>query len=207
MTREFDFPRTQLPETFHYLGPWFDGCGAQVPFPFEKLDGRPLVYGSLGTLQSRDSHHFRTMAEACASLDVQLVLAVGRGTGEVDRDLPGNPVVVDYAPQIDLLSRAAATITHAGMNTAQQSLYFGVPLVAVPLTHDQPAIAARLAGSGAGIVLRPGRLNPRSLREALRQILPSDSTWRARAQELSQASRRAGGAHRAAEIAEQVILR
>lgn len=200
MPREFDFPRKRLSAAFHYLGPWFDRSLAPVPFPFDKLDGRPLVYGSLGTLQSKDSRHFRTMAEACASLDVQLVLAVGKGGGKPVGHLPGNPVVVDYAPQLDLLSRAAATITHAGMNTTQQSLYFGVPLVAVPLTHDQPAIAARLARTGAGIVIPPSRLDSVRLRGALQSILRQDSACRAQAQELKEACLRAGGVERAADI-------
>jgi MGT family glycosyltransferase len=207
MPREFDFPRTTLPDSFHYTGPWFDGNSAGVSFPFEKLDGRPLVYGSLGTLQSRDNRHFRTMAEACAGLNVQLVLAVGKGAGPIVGDLPGSAVVVEYAPQLELLSRAAATITHAGMNTTQQSLYFGVPLVAVPLTHDQPAIAARIDATGSGIVIRPSRLSSRSLREALEKLLQPGSSYPARAQQLSQASRRAGGAERAAEIVEQTMLR
>lgn len=200
MPREFDFPRRRLSPAFHYTGPWFDRSITPAPFPFEKLDGRPLVYGSLGTLQSKNSRHFLTMAEACASLDVQLVLAVGKGGGNPVGDLPGNPVIVEYAPQLDLLSRAAATITHAGMNTTQQSLYFGVPLVAVPLTHDQPAIAARLARTGAGIVIPPARMDSVRLREALQTILPQDSSCRARAQQLKEACLRAGGVERAADI-------
>jgi MGT family glycosyltransferase len=178
-----------------------------VQFPFEKLDGRPLIYGSLGTLQSKDNCYFLTMAEACAGLDVQLVLATGKGSGQKLQNLPGNPVVVDYGPQVELLSRAAATITHAGMNTTQQSLYYGVPLIAIPLTHDQPAIAARLARTGAGVVIRPSRLNRLRLREALQAVLAPGSSHRAQAQQLRTASRCAGGTERAADIAEQIVLR
>ena len=203
MPREFDFPRRHLPGTFHYLGPWFDRAMPDSPFPFEKLDGRPLIYGSIGTLQSQNSHYFHIMAEACAGLDAQLVLALGHSQGEALRDLPGQPLVVNFAPQIELLSRAAMTITHAGMNTMQQSLYFGVPAVAIPLAHDQPAIAARLARTGAGIVLPPKKLTVESLRNAVRSVLPPDSRFRAEARRLGQASRAAGGVERAAEIAEQ----
>ena len=75
---------------------------------------------------------FEFMAEACSALDAQLVLSLGKPGQAHVTDLPGRPLVVSYAPQIELLSRAAATITHSGMNTTQQSLHFGVPVVAIP---------------------------------------------------------------------------
>jgi zeaxanthin glucosyltransferase len=208
LPREFDFPRDRLSPTFHYLGPWFDDKSSSgVAFPFEKLDGRPIVYGSIGTLQSRNSGYFRIMAEACAGLDVQLVLSLGHGTGEAALDLPGNPIVVNYAPQLELLERAAVTITHAGMNTMQQSLHFGVPAIAIPLAHDQPAIAARLSWTGAGIVIPPALLTPSRLRAAVQALLPESSMFRARAGALRESIRKSGGVERAADIAEHLTAR
>jgi zeaxanthin glucosyltransferase len=205
MPLEFDFPRKRLPSEFHYLGPWFDGFTAKVQFPFEQLDGRPLIYGSLGTLQSKDHHFFKVMALACMGLDAQLVLSLGDVSGVDVPNLPGNPLVVNYAPQTDLLSRAALTITHSGMNTTQQSLHFGVPIVAIPLTHDQPAIAARLHRTGAGIVIPPGQLSYPRLRAAVESILPRTSSYRKEARRLQEAIRQAGGVQRAADIVEQVF--
>jgi zeaxanthin glucosyltransferase len=205
MPQEFDFPRKQLPTTFHYCGPWFDDYAPAVPFPFDKLDGRPLIYGSLGTLQPKDSGLFHIMAEACNGIDAQLVLSLGSTQGVSQPDLPGQPIVVNYAPQLKLLSQAAAVITHSGMNTTQQSLYFGVPLVAIPLTHDQPAIAARLARTGAGIVLSKTRVDAPILRKALRAVLDPNSTHRQMAQRMSEATHQAGGTERAGDIAESVL--
>ena len=205
MPREFDFPRSRLPAGFHYLGPWFDAAAPPVPFPFDRLDGRPLIYGSLGTLQRKDSHYFALMAEACAGLDAQLVLSLGDSTGSKIPDLPGNPLVVNYAPQTELLRRAALTITHSGMNTTQQSLAFGVPMVAIPLAHDQPAIAARTARTGAGIVIPPAKLTPARLRAAVQQALAPGNPFKASADRMSQAIQRAGGLSRAADLAEQLL--
>jgi len=206
MPREFDFPRERLAANFHYLGPWFDEqSSSAVPFPFGKLDGRPIVYGSIGTLQKKNSNYFHVMAEACEGLQAQLVLSLGHGTGEASLELPGHPVVVNYAPQLELLSRAAVTITHAGMNTTQQSLHFGVPAVAIPLAHDQPAIAARLARTGAGIVIPPSRLTPSRLRTAIQSLLRENNEFRAAARRLQEASRRSGGVERAADIAQQLV--
>ena len=207
MPREFDFPRRRLPLAFSYTGPWFDDRLNSVSFPFDRLDGRPMVYGSLGTLQPEQSPYFRMMAEACSTLDVQLVLSLGKTENVEVETLPGNPVVVPYAPQLALLSRAAAVITHSGMNTTQQSLFFGAPLVAIPLAHDQPAIAARTARSGAGIAIPPKILNIERLRSALRQVLQRNGRWQAHAGDMQQASRRAGGCERAATIIESVLCR
>ncbi len=205
MPREFDFPRKALPESFHYGAPWFDSFSSRYPFPFEKLNGKPLIYGSLGTLQSESSRYFRIMAEACVGLGAQLVLALGAANHQHPGDLPGDPIIVDYAPQIDVLARAAAVITHSGMNTTQQALHFGLPIVAIPLTHDQPAIAARLARTGAGIVLSSRRLNARNLRRALEAVLSSGSTYRLQARRLQKAGQLSGGVERAADLLENVI--
>ena len=206
LPRDFDFPRSALPDNFHYLGPWFDErSSACVPFPFELLDGRPIVYGSLGTLQSVDNKSFRIMAEACVGLNVQLVLSLGKSGESLSMNLPGNPIVMSYVPQAELLARTAVTITHAGMNTTLQSLHFGVPAIAIPLAHDQPAIAARLARTGAGMVIPPGRLTPSRLRAAIEALLPETSEFRSRARDLRRAIERSGGVERAAGIAETLV--
>ena len=201
MPRSFDFPRRALPNTFHYLGPWFDDHSSRIPFPFEKLDGRPIIYGSIGTLQQAQSDKFRIMAEACAGLEAQLVVSLGQPEAKQSRELPGNPIVVNYAPQIEILRRAAVTITHAGLNTTQQSLYFGVPMVAIPLTHDQPAIAARVARTEAGIVIPPKSLSTERLRIALRRLLAQDNPYRQAALRIGRESQAAGGVEAAADIA------
>ena len=208
MPRELDFPRRSLQPEFHYLGPWFDDqSSSRVPFPFHRLDGRPLVYGSLGTLQSRDSHYFRTMAQACSDREVQLVLSLGSASQMQASlpDLPGDPIVVNFAPQLELLPRASVTITHAGMNTTVQSLYFGVPLVAIPLAHDQPAIAARVAAAGVGITIPPAQLSVIRLKAAIDSLLASGNPWRESAARMRIAIADAGGALRAVELAEQLV--
>jgi MGT family glycosyltransferase len=208
MAREFDFPRRQLPASFCYTGPWFDEqLSSGVSFPWDQLDERPIVYGSIGTIQDRSSDMFRTIAEACLDLDVQLVLSLGSGTGISELKLPGNPIVVNYAPQTELLSRSTLTITHCGMNTTQQSLHFGVPLVAMPLAHDQPAIAARLSRSGAGFILSPAQVTPSRLRAAVQSVLPAASSFRAGAAAMRDAIRNGGGVEAACDVAESVLKR
>src|SRR5258706_10034171 len=172
MPPEFDFPRHQLARCFHYVGPMRGAAPKPVAFPWDRLDGRPVIYVSLGTLQNSRERLFRSFAEACRGLDLQLVISHGGGLRpDQITSFPGNPLVVSYAPQSELLSRAALTITHAGLNTVLDSLANGVPLVTVPITYEQPAIARRVESCGAGRSLSLQRLNPGRLRDTVREVL------------------------------------
>ena len=204
LTEDFDFPRAVKPAVLYYLGPFRDQSRPPEPFPFDRLTGKPLVYASFGTLQNNREEDFRLVAAACADLDVQLVITTGRGCHLDPAQLAGNPIVVDYAPQLDLLKRAAVCITHAGCNTVLDSLSSGVPMLAIPITNDQPAIAARVRRAGAGEVLLPRHLTLARLRTAVQRVLDVPH-YRERAGQLQISIERAGGLDRAVEIVEAVL--
>ena len=190
---EFEFPRTDLPKVFHFTGPYQDSAAREpVDFPFDQLTGQPLIYASLGTVQNCQPQIFQTIAQACADLPVQLVISLGNSTGDLNIELPGSPLVVAYAPQLELLKRASLTITHAGLNTVLESLANGVPMVAIPITNDQPGVAARLLWTGAGEVVPLARLQVARLRSAIHKVLTQDS-YRQNAVRLQAAIQRAGG--------------
>ena len=201
----FDFPRRELPSTFHYAGPLRNPSGVTVPFPWERLDGRPLVYASLGTLQFSKEEVFRCFAAACAELGLQLVLAhCGGLSPRAVELLPGNPVAVNYAPQLEVLARARLALTHAGLNTVLDGLSCGIPLVAVPITYEQPAIAARLLYTGTGKLVGLKGLHAPQLKAAIRAVLDEPSYVR-NAQVVASSIRSAGGARRAADIIETLL--
>ncbi len=202
---DFEFPRQDLPQCFHFNGPYNNTASREpAPFPFEKLTGQPLIYASMGTLQNRLNGVFKNIAEACAGLDAQLVIALGGGSSpESLPELPGSPLVVGYAPQLELLQKATLTITHAGMNTTLESLSNGVPMVAIPVANDQPGVAARIAWTGTGEVLPLAKLSSSRLRTAVKQVLAED-IYKQNAVRLQESIRQAGGVNRAADIVEQV---
>lgn len=209
---------TQLPEALefqlrgkkltglYYTGPFVHAQQRPaVEFQWQQLDGRPLIYASLGTLQNGSEAIIRTIAEACASLDAQLLISLGGGLDPADLGkLAGDPIVVRFAPQLEILKRAALVITHAGINTVLESLSEGVPLVAVPLGNDQPGVAARVKAHGAGVVVSRHRLTPARLRKAVTLVLQERRYWEA-AQDLQKAIRQVDGAGRAADLIEQVL--
>ena len=201
----FDFPYPNLPKQLHYVGPLRNQLPRSIPFPFEQLTGQPLIYASLGSVQNTKQDVFYGIAKACKNLDVQLVITHGGGMhAEAIQALPGSPLVVDYAPQLEVIAKASLTITHAGLNTVLDSLSYGVPLVALPITFEQPGNAARIRWTGSGKVIPISRLSVSNLTAAIQQVLTQES-YRQNARKIQQAIAQAGGVKRAADIIEQAI--
>jgi zeaxanthin glucosyltransferase len=164
-----------------------------------------LIYASLGTLQNRLQSVFQTIAQACEGLDAQLVISLGSGiTAESLPEFPGSPIVVNDAPQLELLKQANLVITHAGLNTTLESLSRGVPMVAIPISLDQPGVAARIAWTGTGQVMPLSRLRVPPLRDTIAQVL-TQTSYKTNAVKLQQAIHDAGGVSRAIEIIESCI--
>lgn len=204
----FDFPRSVPSELLHYTGPWHHaGSHEEIPFPWEKLDGRPLIYASMGTLQNRQQFIFETIAAACAGLGAQLVISLGSRDQDAEsaaKSFAGQPIVVPIAPQLALLQKATLTITHAGLNTALESLSCGVPMVAIPITNDQPGVASRLAWLGAAEVVQPSKLTVPRLRAAVERVL-REPGYRAVAERRRAEIQQADGLRRAGDIVEKAF--
>lgn len=203
--REFEFPR-QLPSQFHFTGPFHNSIERQpVEFPFEKLNEKPLIYASMGTLQNRLDYVFRIIAESCVGLNAQLVISLG---GELEpkafANLPGRTLVVKYAPQLELLQKATLNITHAGLNTTLESLSYGVPMVAIPVTDDQPGVAARIVWTGAGECIPLNRLTIDRLRKTVELVLTKES-YKKNALKLQRAIENTKGVSCAADIIEKLV--
>jgi zeaxanthin glucosyltransferase len=159
----------------------------------------------MGTLQNGTERVFRVVAETCADFPVQTVISLGGGLPpEVFGELPGKPIVVRYAPQLDLLSRAALTIFHGGLNTALESLAHGVPMIAIPISFDQPGVGARLVCTGTGRMIPIHELTVDRLRKEIREIL-TNPDYRTKAKLLQKQVSAINGVKRAADIVERVL--
>lgn len=201
-----EYPRKRLPADFHFVGPLHDLTKRpHTDFPWEKLDGRPILYASMGTLMNQLESVFRIILQASETLHAQLVLTLG---GNLDpasfSGAQGNPVIVKYAPQLEVLKRASLCITAAGLNTMNEALANGVPLVAIPITNDQPAAAARIEWSGVGKSIPIKRLTVTRLRAALEQVL-ADPSYRENARRLQKEIAGLNALERASEVVESVL--
>ncbi len=183
----FEYPRTKYPERLHYTGPWHraERDDFSIPFPWDWLDSRPLIYASMGTLQNAVSHVFRNIIDAVQDLPMQVVLSKGGGQVEVPGSIPDNVLLVDKAPQLRLLEKAHLVITHAGMNTALECLSHGVPMLCLPVTNDQPGVAKRAEYLGNGRVIPVRQVTTRRLRNELDRML-QDGSFQKKADQFAQ---------------------
>jgi MGT family glycosyltransferase len=205
--KEFDFQGIPWPPQFHYAGPFYDGEGRpSIPFPWEKLNGKPLIYASLGTLVNGLDHVYKIILGAVEKLsEVQLVMSIG---GNIDADglepTRVDTIIVRRAPQIDLLERATLCITHAGLNTTLESLTQGVPMVAIPIAYDQPGIAARITHHGVGEFVELENLSVDTLLELIRKVLTNRS-YAERADYFKEVIAKTRGLDIAADVIERAL--
>jgi zeaxanthin glucosyltransferase len=200
----FDFESAHWPPQFHHTGPFHDGMGREkLNFPWEQLTGEPLIYASMGTIMNGRLDVFRTIVAGVAKhKDLQLALSIG---DQLDPEqigpIPKNAIIVKRAPQLELLKQTSVCITHAGLNTVLESLTQGVPQVAIPVTFDQPGVAARIAQKQTGVVTSLNKLTADHLSTLLDEV-QNDSTYRDNARKLQKAIAKANGLSVAADLVE-----
>src|SRR5499433_3178855 len=202
--KEFDYPGIPWPAQFHYTGPFHDEHGREpIAFPWKELTGKPLVYASFGTLVNGMQKVYKTVLRAVEQLPgIQVVLSVGNNVKpECLGSIPTNVIVVPAVPQIELLKRAQLCTTHAGLNTALESLAKGVPMVAIPIGFDQPGVAARIAYHGTGEFVEVGDLTAERLSELVRTVLENPA-YREKARWFENVIAQTRGLDLAAEVIE-----
>ena len=181
-------------------------AGASLPLAArgdegEALDvdpSRPLVLMSLGSQIYHQPRMFEVVAEASRGAPWQLVLAMGELAGALA--LPPGVRAVRYAPQLALLARARALVTHGGANSVMEALAHGVPLLVSPICNDQPHNARFVAEAGCGFACDLAAASPAEVRARL-DALCAEGPPRAAAARIARSYREAGGARRVADAA------
>jgi MGT family glycosyltransferase len=190
-------------ESFQFVGPSLGARPADLSFPVDRLRA-PVLYASLGTVFNAGPQLLRTFATALAPLGATVVISTGATDPAALEPLPDNVIVRRVVPQTEVLARAALFVTHGGMNSVNESLYAGVPMLVIPQGADQPLVARRVVQLGAGLAISPRDAGAGLVHTLARRVL-GEPRFRAAADGLQVAQREAGGYLRAADELENYL--
>ena len=161
----FDFPRARRPEGAFFVEASIDTARKDTDLACgHKLDGRPVVYCSLGSVATikyaqRAAKFFQMVMDVIRQRPyLQAVVAVGNYLTADDFTIPENVILVNEAPQIEILKRASLMIYHGGIGGVKESIFMGVPMLLIPLFYDQAGNAARVVYHHLGERLELGKL-------------------------------------------------
>ena len=181
-------------DRYHFIGPSI----RPVTQPMEKT-AEKTVYISMGTV-NQNREFYRNCISALGRTDWQVIISMGTNPEHFE-DLPDNVQVFESVDQMAVLEIADAFLTHCGMNSASEGLYFRVPLVLFPQTPEQDAVAKRTEELGAGVRL-PG-ISEDEILNTLKTVL-DDPSYRESASIISDSFRKCGGAAEARAFLEEV---
>ncbi|MFD2370245.1 macrolide family glycosyltransferase [Brevibacillus sp. GCM10020057] len=198
-TREFQPSGETFDHTYKFVGPSISPRFTSADFDFAAIKGKNPIYISLGTVLNDAIDFYKLCMEAFGNTGHTVVMSVGDKVRLSDLgDIPKNFVVKSYVPQTEVLPHAKLFITHGGMNSAHEGLYYGVPLVLLPQSADQPIVAEQAARLGAGISLQMQGMTARQLREMAEHVLTNPSFQKAAAN-VQESFQRAGGYRQAVD--------
>jgi len=198
-SRHFQPCASTFDERFLFIGPSSEPRGASVPFPWELVTHPVVVYVSLGTLFNTDADFYRKCYEAFRGEDYQVILSSSMNADLADLGpAPPNFIAQAHVPQIEVLRRATAFVSHGGMNSVNESLSHGVPMLVIPQMGEQMIIGRRVEELGAGLYIEKPEVTAEKLREGVRRLL-ADQRFREQAVRVRQSFQTAGGVARAAD--------
>ncbi len=197
-SRAFQFYQERFPEArFRFVGPLLFAAREKRDFPTEQLEGRKVVYISMGTIYNRDTRFYRECFEALGGTGYTVVMSRGGiQRPEAQEGVPANFIIRDYVPQLQVLPFVGAFITNGGMNSTNEALFFGVPLICVPQAADQYMIGKRARDLGAAVYQeRPAAVK---IKAAVDEVF-QDARYRENAARIGGTLKDAGGVDRAVQ--------
>lgn len=185
-------------ESFLFIGPPIYQKKYNIDFPFEKLEGKKVIYISLGTIFSNYSQDLNKLFfKAFANTDFVVVMAAHK-VNFTDIEIPENFIIRDYVPQLEILKHTTLAITHAGMNSIGDLLYNKIPFISIPLGADQFFLSDRAEELGATIVLDVNTITAETIKNAVTTI-QTNYSYRENIAKISTSFIEAGGYKKAVE--------
>lgn len=203
----FEYPRSDLPDTVHFVGPMARTSVGdhELPSWWADVESAPnVVHVTQGTVANQDlSALVEPTLEALT--DEPVLVVVSTGGRELDGlALPANARAAKYIPYDALLPLTDVLVTNGGYGGVHYAMENGVPLVVAGRTEDKAEVSARVHWSGAGINLRSDRPTPKQIRDAVRTVL-ADPGYRAASAAIGRDIRSSSGLAGLERVVEQLV--
>ncbi len=207
--RELQPDAAIIDDSFHFVGPSINPQVRREDFPFDALRQKPVIYLSLGTVHTNPAF-YRTCFQAFADHPAQFVLSVGKDTNIVELGaIPSNFIVRTFVPQLEILQRVDVFITHGGINSVHEGLYYGVPLILIPHQFEQLLNARCVSAQDAGLILsdqiQHKHVTAEMLRQALQEVLATPR-YAENAKRIQTILRKTGGFQQAADAIQAYLV-
>jgi zeaxanthin glucosyltransferase len=175
--REFDLPDSELKGyPRYYIEPSIDLSRKQEAFEWSwiKEDRQLLLcsFGSQSRVYSRAKIVIQTVIDAMAANPKwQTVISLGDSLKAEDfSPVPANVLLSNMLPQLEILKKASIMITHGGLNSVKECIFFGVPMIVIPFDLDQPLNALRVVHHGLGLMANPETVSAAQLHSMIERI-------------------------------------
>ena len=185
-------------ETYSFVGPII-----KKPDRILEKSDKKTIYISLGTIFNNKIDFFKNCIEALKDSSYEVIISVGSVIQPEELgELPDNIQVRQRVNQIEVLQRTDVFLSHCGMNGANESLFYEVPLVMFPQGADQGVVADRIAELGAGVLLK--KYTAKDIRNAIELVLHNPQ-YKENAKKISESFKRSGGVKEAVDKIEFVM--
>jgi MGT family glycosyltransferase len=203
LTRYFQPYEDHFDDSYVYVGPTIETDRREEPMVITRQPDQKLIYIAVGTVYKANLQFFQDCMEALADPQYAVIMSIGKAVDpESLGEIPQNFTVAQYVPQLQVLREADLFITHGGMNSINEAVSFGVPMIVVPNTIEQSVNAARIEELKCGLYLDHAELTVESLKTAVIQIL-TDPTASSGLSRLLDSFQEAGGTALAADVIEE----
>ncbi|MCR3760573.1 glycosyl transferase [Clostridium felsineum] len=192
-SRYFQPYNESFDESYKFIGPSIIDRKEAIEFNINNPENKKVIYISLGTIFNNSLEFYENCFKAFGDMNVQVIMSVGKKVDiKTFKDIPSNFEVFNYVPQLEVLKNTDIFITHGGMNSTNEGLYYDIPLILIPQFADQPIVAKRVAELGAGVVIEKSEVTPGKLKQAVENILYNDG-FKTGSKKLGKSLRDAGG--------------
>lgn len=191
-SKEFQPMVDTFSDKYYFVGP----SVADVMVEKER-NARKKIYISLGTVNNKNINFYKNCIEAFKDNDIDVIMSVGNNT-EISQlgNIPKNFKVENKFNQLEVLQEVNGFISHCGMNSVNESIYYGVPLILFPQQSEQKMVCRRVAELGAGFVLKNDK--PQNIKEAVLEVI-NNTKYEENAQKLSKSFKNSGGSVKAVD--------